>query len=277
VSETSRPFTLREALLNQYQAILVAGAAGFCLVAGDVWPALVLLGFDCVALALVVGNQKIGRLRYLKSLSKESTAPATPGTSFGSVWNLSPERRRVYEEMNELTRAVEAGYARLSEVSRPLVAEQRSKLQTILGTTLSRLSALQAYDDLSKKDDAAGRLASEIAALEAKVADGSTAGGLREKYRDTLAAKRRLQESFARSAENRAVLETELDTLGTALRILAQESTALQLPSQVSQRLDEILSSAESTNRTVRELEELSNETGELRRAREASALRNAG
>src|SRR5262249_22548650 len=157
-------------------------------------------------------------------------------------------------------------YARLSETSRPLIEEQRAKLQALLANGQAHLRALAAYDELAARSP--GDIAAEIASLERRLADPATPRNLKEKVSETLAFKQRLKEALSRSEENRAVLQTELESLSTALRILAQESAALLAPSEVAHRLDELVSGAESTNKAVRELEDLAAEGREILRLR---------
>jgi hypothetical protein len=261
ITTTSAGLSLKEALLNQYQAILVGGAAAFSLVAGEAWPFLVLGGLECLALPLVVGNARLARALAMRRLDSDPV-PATAAAAAAALAldGLSLERQRRFQELQELARSIEKNYARLSEVSRPLLEEQRSKLRTVLETALARLKALQAYDDLDGARRAAPELSTEVAELERKVADPATAPALRDRYVEALDFKRRLAETLRRSGETREVLATEIGTLKTTLEILAQESAALTAPSEVAARLDEIVRSAAETGEVVRELEEIAEE-----------------
>ncbi|HYN43249.1 MAG TPA: hypothetical protein VE129_15845 [Thermoanaerobaculia bacterium] len=84
--------------------------------------------------------------------------------------------------------------------------------------------------------------------------------------------------SRRRRGEPRAAPETlapeiaELETLETALKILAQESAALMAPGEVAARLDELVAGAEATGETVREIEELSRQ-GEASQRQRAALL----
>ncbi|MBK8595169.1 MAG: substrate-binding domain-containing protein [Holophagales bacterium] len=60
----------------------------------------------------------------------------------------------------------------------------------------------------------------------------------------------------------------ELETLETALKILAQESAALLAPGEVAARLDELVAGAEAAGETVREIEELSRQGEAAQRQR---------
>lgn len=270
----SKPLTLREVLFNQYQAILAAGALGFSILVGEGWPFWLYAGLNGLTIPFLVGNDRIGRLRWTRERAREIEEAAAEPEDVRKGEPLPPNAQKRFDELAAIARNVERNYQRLSEVSRPLLEEQKAKLQSILATGRSHLSALSVYEDLEREGMDAEELAKEIGDLEARVANASTPDGLRAKLRETLSFKRRLGETLARSSENRAALEAEFDSLETALRILAQESTALLAPSEVAKRLDELVSSSESTNETVRELEKLAEDGRDVRRLRAASLQR---
>lgn len=257
---SGRGVSLKDALVNQYQAILAAGAVGFALVSGSWLPFLVLAGLELVLLPAVVGNERLAnaiemrRRGALAPGSGVTTAPPPRLTGEG----LSFERRQRFAEIQSLAAVIERSYARLSEVSQPLLLEQRAKLDQLLGNALSHLKALEAFEDLGAVKAAPETLASEIAELERRIADPATSEALRQRLRDGRDYKVRLAESMARGSERREVLLAELETLETALKILAQESAALLAPGEVAARLDELVAGAEATGETVREIEELS-------------------
>ncbi len=273
-AENSLPLTLKEAVLNQYQLILAAGAAGLSLLAGEAWPLFVFAGLECVTLPFLVGNAQIGRLRWLRRKSAEIKAgEGEEGLPVRSrkeeLARLAPERRRVFEKLTQLAAQIERSTSRLSAESRPLVEEQHEKLEALLDTALARLVALQSYDELGGQDHRS--LDHEIESLRAKAAIEGTPANLRKKYQETLAVKEKLAAALERSVENRAALETELDTLTSALQLLAQESAGLTAPSEVSRRLSELVGEGESTVSTLRELEDLAAESRDLDRLRVSS------
>lgn len=252
---SDRGVSLKDALLNQYQAILAGGAAGFALLSGSWLPLLVLGGLELVLLPTIVGNERLANALAMRRRGRPgagSSPAAPPLTGEG----LSFERRQRFAEIQSVAAAIERNYVRLSSVSQPLLLEQRSKLDQLLLNAQAHLKALEAYDELGKTASGA-TLDQEIADLERRIDDPATSGPLRPRLRETLEFKTRLKGSVARAKERREVLLAEIDTLETALRILAQESAALLAPGEVAARLDELVASAEATSETVRELEDL--------------------
>ena len=251
----SQGVSLRDALLNQYQAILGVGAAGFALLSGSWLPFLVLAGLELVVLPTVVGNERLANalaMRRRDALGGDAAVPAPPLTGEG----LSFERRQRFAEIQSVAAVIERNYVRLSSVSQPLLLEQRAKLDQLILNAQAHLRALEAYDDLGKASSPA-TLDQETTELERRIADPATSESLRSRLRETLDFKSRLKESMARGRDRRDVLVAEVETLETALRILAQESAALLAPGEVAARLDELVANAEATTETVRELEDL--------------------
>jgi hypothetical protein len=261
---SDRGVSLRDALLNQYQAILAGGAIGFALLSGSWLPFLVLGGLELVLLPTVVGNERLANalaMRRRDSLGEGSGMPPPPLTGEG----LSFERRQRFTEIQSVAAVIERNYVRLSAVSQPLLFEQRAKLDQLLLSAQSHLRALEAYDDLGKSTSTE-TLDLEARDLERRIADPATSESLRPRLLETLDFKTRLKESMARAKDRRDVLVAEVETLETALKILAQESAALLAPGEVSARLDELVAGAEATSETVRELEDLAREGAQASR-----------
>ena len=253
------PSTLKAALFNQYQAIVVLGALGFTAVAGAAWPLFVLAGLEFLVLPFIVGNPRFERMlaarQLSSSFSQDPSAPIDPA-------RLDPDGRKRFQRLQDLTRVIEGNYARLSDASQPFLEEQKTKTAAILQNALQHLRALQAYAEIDRTAGTEGDLRTEIERLESKAKDGTTAPSVRERYSQTLEFKRRLVEAVARSRDLKESLSTELDSIETALRILAQESAALLAPDDAAARLDEVVKEAETTGSTVREFEQLAREAG---------------
>lgn len=267
-----RGVSLKDALLNQYQAILFAGAAGFALLSGSLLPFLVLLGLELIALPAVVGNVRLANALEMRRRAALGpvAAPPLPRPPRLTGEGLTFDRRQRFAEIQSLAAVIERNYTRLSEVSQPLLLEQRSKLDQLLGNALSHLKALDAIEDLSGTKAGPEALEAEVAELDRRIADPATPEAVRARLRDGRDFKLRLRDSTGRVRERREVLLAEIETLETAMKILAQESAALQAPGEVAARIDELVAGAEATAETVREIEELSRQGEAARRQRAA-------
>ena len=265
-----RGVSLMDALLNQYQAILLAGAAGFALLSGTALPFLVLAGLELLLLPAVVGNERLANALAMRRRGALAAGAAPPAPPRLTGEGLSFERRQRFTEIQALAQVIERNYTRLSEVSQPLLLEQRAKLDQLLANALAHLKALESIEDLSGMKAAPEALAAEIAELDRRIADPATPEAVRARLRDGRDFKLRLRDSTARVAERREVLLAEIETLETAMKILAQESAALQAPGEVAARIDELVAGAEATAATIREIEELSRQGEAARRQRAA-------
>jgi len=257
--QEGKPSTLRAALLNQYQAILALGALGFTAVAGAAWPLFILAGVELLVLPFLVGNPRFERMLAARRLA--SSLPQDPGAPIDPS-RLDADGRARYDRLENLTRVIEGNYARLSDASQPFLEEQKAKTAAILQNALQHLRALQAYAEIDRTTGSEADLRSEIDRLEKKSSDQATSSGVRERYAQTLEFKRRLLEAVGRSRDLKESLTTELDSIETALRILAQESAALLAPDDAAARLDEVVQEAETTGSTVREFEQLARDAG---------------
>src|SRR5262249_54041702 len=189
------------------------------------------------------------------SFSQDPSAPIDPA-------RLDADGRKRFQRLQDLTRVIEGNYARLSDASQPFLEEQKTKTAAILQNALQHLRALQAYGESEGRGGREGAWGTEIGRLESRARDGSPAPAVRERYSQTLEFKRRLVEAVARSRDLKESLSTELDSIETALRILAQESAALLAPDDAAARLDEVVKEAETTGSTVREFEQLARDAG---------------
>jgi len=259
VAEAEKPpSTLKAALFNQYQVIVLLGALGFTAVAGAAWPLFVLAGLEFLVLPFLVGNPRFERMlaaKRLSSFSQDPSAPIDPSL-------LDADGKKRFQRLQDLTRVIEGNYARLSDASQPFLEEQKAKTAAILQNALQHLRALQAYAEIDRTAGTEGDLRAEIQRLENKAKDQATAASVRDRYAQTLEFKRRLVEAVGRSRDLKESLSTELDSIETALRILAQESAALLAPDDAAARLDEVVKEAETTGSTVREFEQLAREAG---------------
>jgi hypothetical protein len=252
------PSTFKAALFNQYQLIVLLGALGFTAVAGAAWPLFIFAGLEFLILPFLVGNPRFERMlaaRRLSSFSQDPSAPIDPSL-------LDADGRKRFQRLQDLTRVIEGNYARLSDASQPFLEEQKTKTAAILQNALQHLRALQAYAEIDRTAGTEDNLRAEIQRLENKSKDAATTASVRDRYAQTLEFKRRLVEAVARSRDLKESLSTELDSIETALRILAQESAALLAPDDAAARLDEVVKEAETTGSTVREFEQLAREAG---------------
>jgi len=251
--DTSPGSILRELIFNQYQAIVLGGAAVASLITANPLPLLVWLGSELVLLP-VLDSGPLRRLvakRKLQNARHQADAERSRVTA-----GLSPTYARRYQEMVRLCGLIEMNYQSLSGISQAYLAEQREKLDVILHSYVQRLTALQRYERMPASRDPE-EIGDEIAHLQRELQQD----GLPERAKAALAKNLELKQKLLASVEQVGdtvkTLLTELDSMESLLEVLHQNSMALRDPQAISQELDTIVRQSEESERVVREMETL--------------------
>lgn len=244
---------LRELILNQYQAIVVGGAALISAVALNPLPLMFLLGSELVLLPVLDS----GPLRRLVARRRRDLARAQAQIDrTRAIGGLTAPNAKRYTTMEELCRLIETNYQSLSGISQAYLSEQRGKLDTILLGYLNRLMAVQRYDRLP-----VGRTSTEvedeIEKLERELAEPDLPERATAALKKNLELKRRLLASVSEVGGTVKALVTELDSIESLLQMLHQNSISLRDPQAISEDLDSIVRQSEDSERIVREMEAL--------------------
>ena len=166
---------LRRALVNQYQVILLGGAAAFSVLTASGLPLLLFAGLNLMALPFLLERlkkrieiEKKYAARQAETMSQEAQYDDLPGAL-----------RQRFAEMRKLCERVQANYRGLSPESQNLLAEQATKFDAILGSYLKRLWLLRKYEEMVSSTDFEA-IRTDIVELERAVADDTIAPRVRE-------------------------------------------------------------------------------------------------
>ncbi len=244
---------LRELIVNQYQAILLAGVVVASLLTLNPMPLVLWLGGELVMLPVLdsgplrrwVARRRRDRARH-ESLDRRKRIIG----SFTQVY------ARRYGAMETLCRQIEANYQGLHGISQVYLSEQRGKLDQILHGCVERMTALQRYEQ-TLDDRPAERIEREIERLEQDLAQPDLNERTRAAIGKNLELKQRLIASHAEALGTMKALSTELDSMASLLEVLHQSSISMRDPEGISEELDSIVRQSESSNRVVREMESL--------------------
>lgn len=244
---------LRELVLNQYQAIVLGGAALASLVTLNPLPLLVWLGSELVLLPILDSGplrRLVHRRRRALAVQQEAVVRRR------LVAALGPANIRRYEAMEDLCRHIEANYQSLTGISQVYLSEQRGKLDLILQGILHRMMALQRYErtPASRRPD---ELEREIAQIERELEQPGRPERAAAALRKNLELKQRLLAALSEVDSTIRTLETELDSMASLLEVLHQNSMSLRDPQAISEELDTIVRQSEDSERIVREMEAL--------------------
>jgi hypothetical protein len=251
--EVSAGSILRELIFNQYQAIVLGGAALASVLTVNPLPMLLWLGSELVLLP-VLDSGPLRRLVARRRRDITRARAAERRTSLIASFDAAYAKR--YSDMEEHCRMIEANYQSLSGISQAYLAEQRGKLDNILDGCLHRMLALQRYEKMPLNRKPAD-ITREIAKLEQELAGADLNDRARAALQKNLELKRRLLASYSEVGGTMKALETELDSMASLLEVLHQNSISLRDPQAIAEELDTIVRQSEASDRAVREMEAL--------------------
>jgi hypothetical protein len=244
---------LKDAILNQYQAILALGAGALSAVAVSPLPLLVWLGAELVLLPLI-DTPPVRRLVHRRRMERQRQERLAWRRQ--AVASLSHDRRTRFQQMESLCSQIEANYLGLNGISRIYLTEQRQKLDDILNSCLHRMLALGAYEKtLASRHPE--HLEHEIERFERDLSDPELPARARAALEKNIELKQTLLKSLRDADGTRRALETELDSSYAVLEVLLQNSLSMRDPDAISAELDAIVQQAQESERAVREMETL--------------------
>lgn len=251
--EISAGSILRELVVNQYQAIVAAGAVAASVLTLNPVPLLLWFGSELVLLPILDS----GPLRRLVARRRREAARAQSAERRkGVIASFDAASAKRYASLEQLCRMIEANYQGLSGISQAYLSEQRGKLDNILEGCLMRMTALQRYQKMPMRSNP-GHIKQEIAGLERELIDPALNERARAALQKNLELKNRLLSSYAEVGGTMKALETELDSMESLLEVLHQNSIALRDPQAIADELDTIVRQSEDSERVVKEMEAL--------------------
>lgn len=244
---------LRDLIFNQYQAIVLGGAAVASLVTLNPLPLMLWFGSELVLLPILDS----GPLRRLVSRKrKEAARREAVAARAKLVASLNPHNARRYQAMEQLCGLIESNYQSLTGISQAYLFEQRGKLDLILQGCLNRMVALERYERMPVSRQPRD-IKSEIARLEHEIEQPGLPERAVAALTKNLELQRRLLASYSEVGGTMKTLETELDSMEALLEVLHQNSISLRDPQAISEELDTIVRQSEDSERIVREMESL--------------------
>ena len=250
--EISPGSILRELIVNQYQAIVAAGAVVASVLTLNPVPLLLWLGSELVLLPILDS----GPLRRLVARRRrEAAREQSRERRQAMIASFDAASVKRYTALHQLCRMIEANYQGLSGISQAYLSEQRGKLDNILEGIVNRMLALQRYQKLPVHDP--DDIKQEIAKLEKELTGGDLNERARIALQKNLELKKRLLKSYSEVAGNMKALSTELDSMASLLEVLHQNSISLRDPQAIAEELDTIVRQSEDSDRIVREMESM--------------------
>jgi hypothetical protein len=243
---------LKKAVANQYQAILVGGAAAFSALTFSPLPLLVLAGLELMAAPFLLERLK-RRIEIEKKQIERQSQVISQEQRFAA---LSPQARSRFVQLRQLCEKIQGNYRGLSAASQSIVAEQENKFGVILASCLHRLWLVQKYDEMisSFSEEKARR---EVERLRQAAAAADLDPRVKEALEKNLQIRTQLLETVRQNVSNRTALLAELDSLEGLLQLLLQKSVAATDAGAFTAELDDVLAQVESDAASIREMEQL--------------------
>jgi len=253
---TEEPNFLAHAFKSQYNLIGLVTACGFAALSASLFPLVLAAGVELIVLPLVSGNQRFQRLvrARVSEEADEASAQKTQKEA-GEMLQLlpGPEQQR-YRALQGLASEIRQNYRALDSSSQMLVEELVRKLDFLLAFYLRTRYGLMRYHAYFSTTDPE-RIQERIAMLEHEIATGPERVQ-QIKARTRLVLEKRL-DRYQKALENRQLVEAQTETVEEVLQLLRDQSYSMRDPRTITEQLDGLVSSAESTERGVRDLEEL--------------------
>jgi len=248
------PNYFAHAFKSQYNVIGLATALGFAVVSGTALPLLLAAGVEMVVLPLVAGSLRFQRLiRARLSEEREEQSQAAKQMETSEILQEIPDRERVrFRSLEGMAREIRENYKGLDSSSRMLLEELVQKLDFLLSFYLRMRYSLFRYEGYLTSTDPE-RIQERIAMLEHEIAKGPERVQ-QIKARTRLVLQKRL-ERYRKAQENKQLVEAQTETVEEVLQLLRDQSYSIRDPRSITEQLDGLVSSAEETERGVKDLE----------------------
>jgi hypothetical protein len=253
---TEEPNYLAHAFKSQYNLIGLGTAVGFAVLAASGLPLLLALGVELAVLPLVAGSERFQRLVRARLLSEERTEKEQKKqVESAEMLRALPDTERTrYRGLETLTAEIRENYKGLDASSRVLLDELVQKLDFLLGFYLRMRYSVSRYDGyFATTDD--GRIQHRIAALEREMKEGPER--IQQIKARTKSVLEKRLERYSKAVENRQLVDAQTETVLEVMQLLRDQSFSMRDPRTITEQLDGLVSSAEETERGVRDMEDI--------------------
>jgi hypothetical protein len=164
-----------------------------------------------------------------------------------------PERQR-YHSLETLAGEIRENYKGLDESSRMLLDELVQKLDFLLAFYLRMRYSVVRYEAYFSTTDSE-RIQERISMLDREIAQGPEK--IQQIKAKTRAVLGKRLERYQKALENRQLIDAQTETVLEVLQLLRDQSFSMRDPRTITEQLDGLVSSAEETERGVRDMEDI--------------------
>lgn len=250
------PDFLKAAFKHEFNLIGVCTAIGFAVISGTALPALLAAGVEMIVLPLLSGSERFQRyVRARKAADEQELRQAKKHTESSEMLRaLADGERQRYRALEGLAAEIRENYRGLDASSRMLLDDLVRKLDFLLGFYLRMRWSVARYDEYFATTDPE-HIQERIAMLEQEAATGPQR--IRQIKARTKGVLLKRLERYKKAEENRQLIDAQTETVMEVLQLLRDQSYQIRDPRSITEQLDGLVSSAEETERGVRDMEDI--------------------
>jgi hypothetical protein len=250
------PNYLAHAFKSQYNLIGLGTALGFAVLSGTLLPIIVAAGIEMIVLPIVSGSprfQRLVRARTSEEAEEEVAARQRLEASEMLQFMPDPERQR-YRVLQALTTEIRQNYKGMDSSSQMLLEQLVEKLDFLLSFYLRMRYSLTRYHNYFNSTDPE-RIQERIAMLDHEMKSGPER--VQQIKARTRAVLLKRLERYKKAVENRDLIDAQTETVQEVLQLLRDQSYSMRDPRSITEQIDGLVSSAEETERGVKDMEEI--------------------
>jgi len=249
----------KKAFFNQYQVILLTGAAAFSALTASGLPLLLLAGLELMSMPFLLERLK----RRVEVESKFATREAHAMSQEELFAALQAQGQQRYRRLQALCMRIQDNYRGLSPASQEMLADQTGKFDAILASCLRRLWVQQKLEEIALAANPRA-LQSEIAGLKKELENQALPQRVRDAMQKNVEIKTELARQLESNDTNREALAAEVDSLESLLQLLLQKSVAATDAASFSGEIDDVVSQVQADAASVEEMERMLGSLPEL-------------
>jgi hypothetical protein len=250
------PNYFAHAFKSQYNLIGLATAIGFAALSASFLPLLIVAGVEMAILPLVSGSERFRRLiRARVSEDRDDERQEKADRELSEIFRSLPDPERMrYRQLEQLAHEIRQNYQGLDSTSQLLLEELEGKLDFLLNFYLRMRQSTSRYERYFATTDPE-RMQERIVMLDHEIETGG--GRVKEVKARTKAVLEKRLVRYQKALENKQLIDAQTETVQEVLQLLRDQSYSMRDPRTITEQLDTLLSSAEETERGVRDMEEL--------------------
>lgn len=247
---SEEPNYLLEAFKSQYNLIALGTAVGFAVLSGSFLPLVIAAGLELTVLPMMERLQRYQRARNRNQVQDERRR----GETAAMLESLSEGEHRRYQELEGLAAEIRHNYSGLDASSQMLLDEVVRKLDFLLAFYLRMRSSVSRYEQYFESTDPR-RIQERMARLDQEIA--RSPDRVKQVKAKTRAVLGKRMERYQKALENKQLVDAQTETVQEVLHLLRDQSYSMRDPRTITEQLDSLVTSAEETERGVREMEDL--------------------